>query len=94
MFERILSTGCDGIKLNTDQFLQLLNAVKPNLTTSITVAILPAYISAFVTLYLYIKKKNDDKREKKLEQDNKKIKGINLLISNLLQCVEDQIENR
>ncbi len=94
MFESILSTGCDGIKLNTDQFLQLLKAVKPNLTTSIIVAILPAYISAFATWYLYIKKKNDDKREKKLEQDNKKIKGINLLISNLLQCVEDQIENR
>lgn len=79
--------------LNMGDIIALANAFKPSQWETVLVAILPAYISAFVTLYLYIIQRRDKHRDAKIEQDTEKILDLNLLLMNLFQCIENQKAN-
>ncbi len=79
----------NNISLSPQDIATIANALKPDTFWTIIAATIPAYITAY--LY-FIQRINKIKDDKKIE-DDKKIKDLNILLLNLLLCVEDQIKN-
>lgn len=77
------------MELPMSDILFLANAFKPSQWETVLVATLPAYLS----MYLYHVGRRDKLKDDKKVEDDKKIKNLNILLSNLFQCIENQRDN-
>ena len=81
------------MEIPMSDILFLANAFKPSQWETVLVATLPAYLSMLGAWYLYRVGRRDKLKDDKKVEDDKKIKNLNILLSNLFQCIENQRDN-
>lgn len=81
------------MEIPMSDILFLANAFKPSQWETVLVATLPAYLSMLGAWYLYRVGRRDKLKDDKKVENDKKIKNLNILLSNLFQCIENQRDN-
>lgn len=77
----------------TSDILLLADVFKPSQWETVLAATIPAYLSMFGALCLYCMGRRDKLKDDKKIKDEEKIKNLNILLSNLFQCIENQRDN-
>lgn len=84
-----LCSAVQSLNISPEQFVEIVKNIQPDNWSTILAATIPAYIP----LFLYIRQKKDKEREEQKKKEEENVSKVNLLLSNLLQSIDDQIAN-
>lgn len=88
-----LCSAVQSLNISPEQFIEIVKNIQPDNWSTILTAIISSYFGLGLSLFMYSKQKKDKERDEKRKKEEDSVAKVNLLLSNLLQSIDDQILN-